>query len=157
MANLLAVGAQAPMEIVLEASDGKSYSLADFKGRKTILFFYPKANTPGCTAEAKSLSEAQDELKEMGFNVVGVSPDSVERQCSFIDKQGLTTLLLADIDHKLADGFGAWGLKKNFGKEYMGLIRSTFILDEAGVVTKVFKTVKTKTHGQDILDFVGKQ
>jgi len=148
---MLKVGEKAPLDIELLGSDGQQHSLSDFQNSKLVLFFYPKDNTPGCTAECINISAVYGEFEELGYRVIGVSPDSVERHQKFIEKHSLKPLLLADTEHKLAEAFGAWALKKTFGKEYMGLIRSTFVLDEAGTVVKVFDKVKTKSHGEDLV------
>jgi peroxiredoxin Q/BCP len=132
--------------------NGETVSLADFKGKKLILFFYPKANTPGCTAEACSLRDHYSELQEKGFELLGVSPDSEKRQTNFKEKFDFPFHLLADEEHEVADAFGAWGLKKFMGKEYMGILRSTFIIDEEGTIEKVFSKVKTKQHAEQILE-----
>ena len=151
---MLKIGDQAPLNVELEGSDAQAYKLADFKGQKTVVFFYPKDNTPGCTMEAKSISCLDSEFKALNVQVVGVSPDTVAKHQNFISKHELTPLLLADTEKELAEGFGVWGLKKTFGKEYMGLIRTTFILDEMGIVIKVFDKVKTKAHGEDVLSYL---
>ena len=151
---MLKIGDQAPLHIQLAGSDGQTYQLADFKGQKTVVFFYPKDNTPGCTLEAKSISCLDSDFKALNVRTVGVSPDTVKKHQNFIAKHELTPLLLADTEKELAEGFGVWGLKKTFGKEYMGLIRTTFILDEMGKVMKVFDKVKTKTHGEDVLAYL---
>ncbi|MCL1991166.1 MAG: thioredoxin-dependent thiol peroxidase [Defluviitaleaceae bacterium] len=151
---MLTVGEQAPLHIALAGSDGKKHTLGDFKGQKVVLFFYPKDNTPGCTTEAKSISCFDAEFKEMAVKVIGVSPDTVEKHQRFIDKHELKPLLLADPEKQLAEGFGVWGLKNNFGKTYLGLIRTTFVLDETGTIINVFDKVKTKTHGEDVLTYL---
>jgi len=148
---MLQVGQKAPGHIELLGSDGETHSLSNFEGSKVVVFFYPKDNTPGCTAECINISAVYQEFEKLGYAVIGVSPDSVEKHLKFIEKHSLKPLLLADTEHKLAEAFGAWGLKKTFGKEYMGLIRSTFVLDEAGIVVNVFDKVKTKSHGEDLL------
>jgi peroxiredoxin Q/BCP len=149
--SMLKEGDKAPaFSGVLE--NGETVSLADFKGKKLILFFYPKANTPGCTAEACSLRDHYSELQEKGFELLGVSPDSEKRQTNFKEKFDFPFHLLADEEHEVADAFGAWGLKKFMGKEYMGILRSTFIIDEEGTIEKVFSKVKTKQHAEQILE-----
>lgn len=148
---MLKIGEQAPLDIELLGSDNQQHTLRSFKDKRVVVFFYPKDNTPGCTAECINISAVYEKFGELGYQVIGVSPDSVEKHLKFIEKHQLKPLLLADTEHKLAEAFGAWGLKKTFGKEYMGLIRSTFVLDETGTVVKVFDKVKTKSHGEDLL------
>ena len=148
---MLKIGDKAPLDIRLLGSDGHPHCLLNFKGERLVVFFYPKDNTPGCTAECINISAVFEKFHQLGYHIIGVSPDNVERHQKFIQKHSLRPLLLADTDHKLAEGFGAWGLKKTFGKEYMGLIRSTFVLDEEGTIVKVFDKVKTKSHGEDLL------
>ncbi|MGI9526880.1 MAG: thioredoxin-dependent thiol peroxidase [Weeksellaceae bacterium] len=132
--------------------DGKEISYADFKGKKLVVFFYPKASTPGCTAEACNLNDNLDALKAKGYEVVGVSADSVKRQKNFSEKYGFKYPLIADEDKKIINDFGVWGPKKTFGKEYEGIHRTTFLIDEEGVVEEVIKKVKTKEHANQILD-----
>lgn len=126
--------------------------MGDFKGRKLILYFYPKDNTPGCTLEAKSLRDGRDELVRMGFEVVGVSPDSEKSHKGFSEKQCLNFTLLADTDKSIAEAYGVWGDKKFMGREYKGIIRTTFIIDGSGVIEKIFDKVDTKNHFQQIVE-----
>ncbi len=125
-------------------------SLSDFAGKKVILYFYPKDNTPGCTAESCNLNDNYSELTEKGFEVIGVSPDSVSSHLKFIAKYNLQFNLIADTEKEILEMYGAWGLKKMYGKEYMGVIRTTFIINEEGVIEKIIKKVKTKEHTQQI-------
>ncbi|MEM8525620.1 MAG: thioredoxin-dependent thiol peroxidase [Bacteroidota bacterium] len=127
-------------------------SLADFKGKKLILFFYPKDNTPGCTAAACNLRDNSDALRAKGFEMLGVSPDSAKKHQNFIKKHEFPFHLLADTEHKVMDQFGVWGRKKFMGREYDGVHRTTFIIDENGVIEKVFTKVKTKDHTNQILE-----
>ena len=152
---MLEVGVKAPLDTPLEGSDGQTHTLGDYLGKKLILYFYPKDSTPGCTAENISITQHFTELTKLGYTIIGVSPDSIERHGKFMEKYDLKPLLLSDPEHRLADQFGAWGLKKNYGKEYMGLIRSTFIIGADGSITKVYPKVKTKTHGEDLLKDLG--
>lgn len=131
--------------------DGRTLSLTDFKGKKLILYFYPKDNTPGCTAEACDLSENYDFWLSKGIDVVGVSPDSSPSHQKFIDKYGLRFNLLADIDKKILQAYGVWGEKVNYGKTYMGVIRTTFVINEAGVIEKIIKKVDTKKHTEQLV------
>jgi peroxiredoxin Q/BCP len=126
-------------------------SLADFKGKKLILFFYPKDNTPGCTAEACNLRDNFGELREKGFEMLGVSPDSAKKHENFIKKFSFPFSLLADTEHEVLNAYGVWGRKKFMGREYDGVHRTTFVIDEAGKVEKVFTKVKTKDHADQIM------
>lgn len=131
--------------------DGKTISLNDFAGKKLILYFYPKDNTPGCTAEACNLNDNYQAWLDKGFEVVGVSPDSVKSHLKFAEKFGLKFNLLADEDKKILEAYGAWGEKKMYGKPYMGVLRTTFVIDETGVITEVFDKVDTKEHSAQII------
>lgn len=133
--------------------NGQEVKVADFKGKKIVLYFYPKDSTPGCTAEACSLRDNYAELREKGYEVVGVSVDSTKSHQKFIEKHSLPFDLIADTDKKLVEQFGVWAMKKMCGREYMGTLRTTFIIDENGVIERIFdsKQVNTKTHGTQIL------
>jgi peroxiredoxin Q/BCP len=131
--------------------EGRVISLADFKGKKVILYFYPKDNTPGCTAEACDLSENYDFWISKGVDVVGVSPDSVASHQKFIGKFGLKFNLIADTEKKILQDYGVWGEKMNYGKSYMGVIRTTFLISENGTIEKIFKKVDTKQHTAQIV------
>ena len=125
----------------------------NLKGKKTIIFFYPKANTPGCTAQACNLSENFSSLSKIGFSIIGVSADKIKSQSSFSSKYGgFPYPLLADIDKKLINAFGVWGVKKFMGKEYDGILRTTFIIDENSIITRIINKVKTKDHTNQILE-----
>lgn len=132
--------------------DEKIVSLADFASRKVILYFYPKDNTSGCTAEACSLRDGYKELIDKGFVVIGVSGDSAASHRKFIEKHSLPFPLLVDADHSIAMSYGTWGPKKFKGREYVGMIRKTFIISETGAIEKVFDKVDTKKHFQQIVD-----
>jgi len=132
--------------------DGNERSLADYKGKKLILFFYPKDNTPGCTAEACSLRDHYGELRAQGFELLGVSPDSQKKHQNFIAKHELPFPLLADTEQEVLKAYGAWGEKKMYGKTYEGVLRSTFIIDEEGKIEQIFSKVKTKDHAGQILE-----
>jgi peroxiredoxin Q/BCP len=134
---------------------GEQMSLGDFKGRKLVLFFYPKANTPGCTAEACSLRDHYSELRAKGFEMLGVSPDTAKAQQGFIDKFEFPFHLLADKDKEILNLYGVWGKKKFMGKDVTGVLRTTFVIDENGVIEKVFDKVNTKEHAQQILEAFG--
>lgn len=146
------VGDKAP-EILGKDQDGKEIRLSDFAGRNLVLYFYPKDNTPGCTAEACSLRDNIDALRARGYQVVGVSSDSEASHRRFIEKQQLPFTLIADTDHKLQEEMGVWGEKSMCGRKYMGTLRTTFLIDGNGVITHVFgpKAIKTKEHASQIL------
>ena len=147
----LNVGDKAPDFVALNEF-GQSTSLSDFLGKKIILYFYPKDMTPGCTAESCNLGENYSFLQENGFIVLGVSPDSSKSHQKFIDKYNLPFSLIADEDKAIIKAFGVWGPKKFMGKEYVGVHRTTFVIDEYGVIEKVFSKVKTKDHTNQILE-----
>ena len=136
---------QAP-RFTLPDQDGNAVSLKDLLGEPLILFFYPAAMTPGCTTEACDFRDSYDELLEAGYQVVGISPDAPERNKEFREKEGLPFPLLSDPNHKVAEAFGAWGTKKNYGREYEGLIRSTFIIDTDGTITRAMRNVRATGH-----------
>ncbi len=131
--------------------DGQIVSSDQFIGRKTIIYFYPKDNTSGCTAEACSLRDNYDALTAQGYNVVGVSKDSAASHRKFIDKYSLPFTLLADTTTQMLQDFGAWGEKSMYGRKYMGVLRRTFIFDEQGVLTDIIEKVDTKNHASQIL------
>ena len=147
----LNVGDKAPDFVALNES-GLSTSLSQFLGKKVVLYFYPKDMTPGCTAESCNLGENYTLLQEKGFIVLGVSPDSSKSHQKFIDKYNLPFSLIADEDKAVIKAFGVWGPKKFMGKEYDGVHRTTFVIDEVGVIEKVFSKVKTKDHTNQILE-----
>mgnify|MGYP006102708993 CR=1 FL=1 len=125
----------------------------DLIGKKTIIFFYPKANTPGCTAQACNLSENFSKLTKIGFSIIGISADKIKSQSSFSSKfGGFPYPLLSDVDKKIINGFGVWGSKKFQGKEYEGILRTTFIINEDLEITRVIEKVKTKDHTNQILE-----
>lgn len=136
----------------LPNQDGETVSLADFIGKKNVvLYFYPKAMTPGCTTQACGIRDSITEFEALDTVVLGVSPDPVARLGKFIEKESLNFTLLGDEDHSTIEAYGCWALKKFMGKEYMGVLRVTFIIGKDGVVKKVFPKVKTKTHHDDVL------
>ena len=132
--------------------DGNTIKLEDYSGKKLIVFFYPKASTPGCTAEACNLRDNYKELQSEGYELLGVSADSEKRQAKFKEKYEFPFPLLADEDHTVINAFGVWGLKKFMGREYDGIHRKTFVVDGEGIVTKVIDKVKTKDHAAQLLD-----
>ena len=138
-------------EIVVKNQFDKSVNLHDFIGKKLVIFFYPRANTPGCTAEACNLSDNYSRFQKSGYEILGVSADTVKKQLSFSNKYEFPYMLLADVDKKIIKSFGAWGPKKFQGREYEGIIRTTFIIDENGFVKKIITKVKTKDHTSQIL------
>lgn len=132
--------------------NGTSVSLADYKGKKLVLYFYPKDNTPGCTAQACNLTENQSELQKNGFEVLGVSADTEKKHQNFISKYSLGFSLIADEEKEVINAFGVWGPKKFMGREYDGIHRITFVINEEGIIEKIFKKVKTKDHTNQILE-----
>jgi len=132
--------------------DGNTVTLDSLRGRRVILYFYPKDNTPGCTAEACSLRDGKRELERMGFTILGVSPDSEKSHQGFIAKHSLTFPLLADTDHAIATAYGVWGEKKYMGRTYMGILRTTFVIDSSGKIEKIFDKVDTARHFEQIAD-----
>jgi len=147
---MIQVGTKAP-NFSVQDHDGNTVSLSDFSGTKVVIFFYPKANTPGCTLEACDLRDHYSELVDAGYSILGVSADTVSAQAKFAMKFSFPYPLLADVDRVLINGFGVWGPKKFQGREYEGILRTTFILDEQGVVERVIDKVKTKVHASQIL------
>ena len=152
--NTLKVGDKAPEFQVLNQNE-KLVNSSDLKGRAYILFFYPRANTPGCTAEACSLNDKISELRKKGFEIFGVSEDTPAKQLKFMEKYGFTYDLLADTEHQIIDAYGVWGPKKFMGKEYDGLHRTTFIVDAEGIISHVISKVRTKDHADQILELLG--
>ena len=146
------IGDKAP-EVLGKDENGREIRLSDFRGRKLVLYFYPKDNTSGCTSEACSLRDHYSELQAAGYEVVGVSKDSAASHQKFKEKHGLPFPLIADIDHTLLEAMGAWGEKSMYGKKVMGTIRTTFIISEEGVIEQILtgKQIKTKEHARQIL------
>lgn len=130
---------------------GKIISLNDFNGKKLILYFYPKDDTPGCTAESCNLNDNYQTWLNKGYEVVGVSPDSVKSHQKFVDKFGLKFNLIADEEKKILESYGAWGEKKMYGKPYMGVLRTTFVIDESALIEEIFDKVDTKDHSNQII------
>jgi thioredoxin-dependent peroxiredoxin len=146
----LKVGEKAPSFEGLN-QEGKKISLSDFSGKKLILYFYPKDNTPGCTAESCNLNDNYDAWLVKGFEVVGVSPDSVQSHQKFRTKFGLRFNLIADTEKEILQAYGVWGEKSMYGKKYMGVLRTTFVIDEKGIIQDIFEKVETKDHTKQIL------
>ena len=142
-------GAAAP-NFTLESSAGKKISLKDLKGKKVVLYFYPKDDTPGCTKEACGFRDGISELKKLGAVVLGVSPDDVESHEKFIKKYSLPFDLLADTDHAVAEKYGVWKEKSMYGRKYMGIERTTFIIDADGKIAKIFPKVKVDAHSEEV-------
>lgn len=147
---MLTAGQPAP-DFTLSADDGSTVSLAGLRGKTVVLYFYPKDDTPGCTTEACGIRDVWDALAATGAVVLGVSPDNVRSHSKFRDKYQLPFRLLADDDHQLAEAFGVWAEKKMWGHKYMGVLRTTFVIDPKGKVVKVFEKVKPANHAADIL------
>ncbi|MFW6360023.1 MAG: thioredoxin-dependent thiol peroxidase [Chroococcales cyanobacterium] len=144
------VGEPAP-NFTTNDSDGNSVSLKDFSGKWLVLYFYPKDNTPGCTTEAKDFTQYANEFKALNAAIVGVSTDSEKSHCKFRDKHQLSIMLLSDPNHQLAESYGIWQLKKFMGREYMGVVRSTFLISPEGAIAYVWPKVKVKGHAEAVL------
>ena len=140
-----------------EKSNEKEFCLKDFKGKKIVLYFYPKDDTPGCTKEACGFQENLNSIKAMGVEVIGVSPDSIASHKKFKEKYGLNFILLSDPDKKVAEAYGAYGEKKMYGKVTKGIIRSTFVINENGEIEKAWKNVKVDGHVQAVIDYLKSQ
>ena len=147
----LKAGDKAP-NFKLPNQNGEKRSLSEFKGQKLVLFFYPKDNTPGCTAEACDLRDNFKALQKQGYTLLGISPDSEKKHQNFIKKFDLPFDLLADTDQEMLQAYGCWGQKKFMGKEYIGVHRTTFLVDEKGKISEVIVKVKTKEHASQILN-----
>ncbi|WP_261134504.1 thioredoxin-dependent thiol peroxidase [Bacillus sp. Marseille-Q3570] len=146
-------GEKAP-DFTLEANNGEKVSLSDFKGKNVVLYFYPKDMTPGCTTEACDFRDHHSEFSDQNTVILGVSPDPIDRHKKFIEKHDLPFLLLADEDNEVAELYDVWQLKKNFGKEYMGIVRSTFIINKDGELVKEWRKVKVKDHVTEALGYI---
>lgn len=147
----LKIGDPAP-KFAAPDQDGNMVSLDDFDGKKLVLYFYPKDNTPGCTAEACDLRDNYDKFIAQGYEILGVSPDSEKSHQNFIKKYDLPFRLLSDVDKKILESYNAWGEKKMYGKTYMGVLRKTFIISEDGIIDNIIDKVKTKEHSNQILE-----
>jgi peroxiredoxin Q/BCP len=147
----LTVGDKAPLFTLRDAQD-KDVSLANYIGKKNlVVYFYPKASTPGCTVQACGIRDNNSAFADENTAVFGISPDKPASLAKFADKQNLNFSLLSDIDHTVAEQYGAWGLKKFMGREYMGILRSTFIIGKDGKIAAIMPKVNTKTHAEDVL------
>lgn len=149
--NTLKAGDKAP-NFSLENQRGEVINLSDFEGKKVLVYFYPKASTPGCTVQAKGLRDSSESLSDKGVTVFGLSPDPVKKLLKFSDKENLNFDLLSDEDHSVADQFGVWGLKKFMGKEYDGIHRLSFLIDANGNIETVYDKFKTKDHHEVVLN-----
>ncbi|MGG1883077.1 thioredoxin-dependent thiol peroxidase [Bacillus safensis] len=145
------VGQQVP-DIELTGDNGEKVKLSDFKGKHIVLYFYPKDMTPGCTTEACDFRDRHQSFAELDAVIIGVSPDSQDKHQKFKEKHDLPFLLLVDDEQKLSKAFGVWKLKKNFGKEYMGIERSTFLINKEGTLVKEWRKVKVKDHVEEALE-----
>lgn len=146
----LEVGDKAP-EFEALNQDGVKVALKDFIGKNVVLYFYPKDNTPGCTTEACEFSANYDQFIKNDTVIIGVSPDSVKSHAGFIAKQNLKHILLSDEDKEISKLYGVWQVKKNYGKEYLGIVRSTFVIGKDGKIAKIYKSVKAKDHAAKVL------
>ena len=152
--SLLKIGDAAPGFTSIN-QNGETVSWDSFRGKKVVLYFYPKDNTPGCTVEAKNMRDGKEELLSRGFEIVGVSPDSVKSHENFCNKYELNFTLLSDPDKTIANAYGVWGEKQFMGRTVTGIRRTTFVIDEKGVIERVFDKVDTKNHWQQILKSYG--
>ena len=147
-------GQEAP-EFTLRDQEGNPVTLSDLRGQPVVLYFYPKADTPGCTTQACGIRDHRADYERSGAKVLGASPDTVTAQRKFADKYGLDFTLLADENHEVAELYGVWGEKKMYGKTYMGVERSTFVIDPDGKIAKVLPKVSPKTHDEVVLEALG--
>ena len=151
---MIRVGDQAP-DFALQNQDGESVKLSDFAGRTVVLYFYPKADTPGCTTQACSIRDRSGEYAERGAVVLGASPDEPAALRKFADKYGLPFTLVADTEHKVAEAYGVWAEKSMYGRKYWGNLRTTFVIDGDGKIAHVFPKVSPKTHDDVVLGALG--
>jgi peroxiredoxin Q/BCP len=154
MAKRLKVGDKAP-EFCLQDARNNEVCLTDFRGKWLVLYFYPKDNTTGCTKEAVDFSEHLSKFKKMGAAVIGVSPDSTVSHANFINKNNLKIILLSDPEHKVLNQYGVWQKKKMYGKEYYGVVRTTFVVDPKGNIRQLWEKVKVAGHADAVKDYVG--
>ena len=152
---MLEAGMKAP-EFTLMDQNGNTVRLGDFQGKKVVLYFYSRDNTPGCTRQACAFAESFEKFRELNAAVIGISKDSVSSHVKFAEKYSLPFVLLSDPEHKVIEAFGAWQEKKNYGKVSFGTVRSTFIIDENGMIEKVMPKVKPDTNAAEILEYLGK-
>lgn len=150
---ILEAGNQAP-DFELQDSQGDLRKLSDYAGQTIVVYFYPKDDTPGCTKEACSFRDSYHDFKVAGVEVIGISPDSVKSHSKFSEKHDLPFILLSDPEHKVCEAYGVWGLKKFMGREYYGVLRTTFVIGPDGKIKKVFKNVKPADHSHEVLEAV---
>ncbi|EGT4720060.1 ahpC/TSA family protein [Clostridioides difficile 824] len=153
---MLSIGTKAP-EFTLEDKDGNKVSMSDFKGKKVVVYFYPKDNTPGCTRQACAFRNAYDGFKKEDIQVIGISKDSIKSHQKFAGKHELPFILLSDPDLVAIKAFDVWKEKKMYGKTALGVVRATYIIDENGIIEKVFEKAKPDTNAQEILEYLEKQ
>ncbi|HDN2516922.1 TPA: thioredoxin-dependent thiol peroxidase [Clostridioides difficile] len=153
---MLSIGTKAP-EFTLEDKDGNKVSMSDFKGKKVIVYFYPKDNTPGCTRQSCAFRNAYDGFKKEDIQVIGISKDSIKSHQKFAEKHELPFILLSDPDLVAIKAFDVWKEKKMYGKTALGVVRATYIIDENGIIEKVFEKAKPDTNAQEILEYLEKQ
>ena len=153
---MLEVGSKSP-SFTLMGDDGKEYSLDDYRGKKVLLYFYPKDNTPGCTKEACSIRDWNDEIIKRGVTVMGVSKDTIQSHNKFREKHNLNFILLSDPEKSVHMAYDAWGEKKLYGKVSQGTIRKTFLIDESGNIEKICNKVAVATHGEDVVKYLDKE
>ncbi len=153
---MLKEGDEAP-DFTTKNQNGEDVKLADLRGKRVVLYFYPKDDTPGCTKEACSLRDSFDIFEEKGIKIFGVSTDSEKSHQKFISKYSLPFNLLADTEKELVNAYGVWGEKMNYGKKYMGINRTTFLIDEDGKIAKIFKKVKVDEHADEVLQAFGEK
>lgn len=149
----LTIGAPAPLFTLADQQENQ-VSLADFKGKKVLVYFYPRASTPGCTVQACALRDSKAELADHNVVVLGISPDTPKKLTNFTNKQELNFTLLADEDHSVCEAYDVWQLKKFMGRENMGVVRTSFLIDEQGNLEHIFNKFKTKDHHQVVLDYL---
>ena len=153
---MLSIGTKAP-EFTLEDKDGNKVSMSDFKGKKVVVYFYPKDNTPGCTRQACAFRNAYDGFKKEDIQVIGISKDSIKSHQKFAEKHELPFILLSDPDLVAIKAFDVWKEKKMYGKTALGVVRATYIIDENGIIEKVFEKAKPDTNAQEILEYLENQ
>jgi peroxiredoxin Q/BCP len=152
---MLEIGKPAPHFTLLD-QNSSSLSLSDYKGKKVLVYFYPRASTPGCTVQACALRDSKSELNELNVVVLGISPDTPKKLTNFTNKQDLNFTLLADEDHVVCEAYGVWQLKKFMGRENMGVVRTSFLIDESGNLEHIFNKFKTKDHHEVVLAYLQK-
>lgn len=146
---MIKVGNKAP-QFTLPDQDGNMHSLSQYLGKKVLLYFYPKDDTPGCTTEACNFRDGYEEFQKMGLVILGVSKDSVKSHKKFVEKFTLPFPLLSDVEGKVIEKYDSWGLKKFMGREYMGIVRNSFLIDEEGNIAKIYENIKTKEHAEEV-------